>query len=49
MGGTIIMHWLADEIRVTDDGRSITLLFSPAVKPEREVDVPRKAESLAGP
>ena len=49
LGGTIIMHWLADQIRVTDQGRNITLLFSRTVKPDRQVHVPPKAESLAGP
>jgi serine phosphatase RsbU (regulator of sigma subunit) len=37
MGGTIIMLWLANEIRVTELGRSITMWFSPELVSERKV------------
>ena len=37
MGGTVIMLWLANEIRVTELGRRITMRFAPEVVPERHV------------
>jgi serine phosphatase RsbU (regulator of sigma subunit) len=37
MGGTVVMLWLADEIRVTDLGRRIIMRFSSKVAPQRKV------------
>ena len=37
MGGTVIMLWLADEIRVSDLGRRITLRFSPKIASLRKI------------
>ncbi len=39
-GGTIVMQWLADEVELGEQERTIGLLFSPAVKAERRVPCP---------